>query len=74
LLPNIATGVKYGRNQRFKMQPPAFFYKPDGSGRDSYILSSHGGFIQKYNEYGGAKAFYDNSLRSYAPIILRNSS
>lgn len=56
------------------MQPPAFFYKPDGSGRDSYILSSHGGFIHKYNEYGGAKAFYDNSLRSYAPIILRNSS
>ena len=25
------------------------FYKPDGTGRDTYVLGDHGGFMKKYD-------------------------
>lgn len=51
--------------------PPAFHYRPDGNGRDSYILASNGGFIEKYTNRGGVTASYASQLRKYDKVSLR---
>ena len=45
----------------------------DGTGRDSYILANHGGFIQKYKDTGDNDGIYGKMLRNHPKVILKDN-
>ena len=58
----------------YRKRPDALYYQPDGKGRDQYILTNHGGFIDRYWDTGDYDSLFGNSLRKHRPIIMKNSA
>ena len=38
----------YGSNRSLAKDPPPFYYPPDGTGRDFYIIKNNGGLINNH--------------------------
>ena len=63
-------GPSTQRNARADQQisPRPNLYHVNGTGRDSYIATNHGGQVSNYNKFSSGEA-YQRSLREYEPTI-----
>lgn len=51
----------YGSNRSLAKDPPSFYYPPDGTGRDFYIIKNNGGLISNYGK--PANHYFEQNLR-----------
>ena len=56
----------------FYSHSKAVFYKPDGTGRDFYITTNHGGFMEKFDQRNVTEKF-DDGLRKHSIKTLKNN-
>ena len=46
-------------------EPTTFYYRSDGTGRDSYVLNNNGGYRPEFDIKVSGDRFFKSSLRTY---------
>ena len=63
-LAKYNSNVSQRRSPSPRMEATTFYYKSDGSGRDSYVLKHNGGLRVEYNNRMNGDVVFRDSLRS----------